>query len=327
MPPSCLGREGGASEGLEAEELDLVSFWKGRSEGILNTKKRETARALLFALLVGMGVVLFSGAIVALLTVSKNKELYSHIPVIPFVSLYFLVARGKGIFTEAAWNPLKGFPVMACALVTLWLSACLEGQLHPQDYLSLMMTGLFLWLVGAFVFSYGAQASRRAAFPLLFLLFIIPIPTLILEPFIHSLQVGSTEFAHAVFKLTGVPLHRDGFLFSLPGLTIEVAEQCSGIRSSIALVITGILMAKLFLRKAGLRAVLILSVLPVTMFKNALRIVMLALLGAYVDPRFITGSWLHRSGGIPFFVVGLLLLLLVLWGLRKLERKPGQENR
>ena len=61
---------------------------------------------------------------------------------------------------------------------------------------------------------------------------------------------------------------------------------------------------------------LILSVLPITIFKNALRILTLTLLGAYVDQR-ILDSVVHRAGGIPFFGLALLLFGCVLWVLRK----------
>jgi exosortase/archaeosortase family protein len=107
---------------------------------------------------------------------------------------------------------------------------------------------------------------------------------------------------------------------------VEVAEQCSGIRSSVCLVITSVLAGYLFLKKGWSKVVLVLSVFPITVFKNALRIVTLSLLAAYVDPGFIGRSWLHTSGGIPFFVVGLMLLGPVLWGLRKAEKAGGQKS-
>ena len=281
----------------------------------------HTARALCFVVLLGIGAALFWGTIVSLLTASSNRELYSHIPLIPFVSLYFFVVGRGRIFSEVRWDYVKGLPVIAVALAVYGLGRHLQGQVGEHNYLSLMMSGFFVWILGAFLLHYGASAFRKGAFPLLFLVFIIPIPTPVLDPFVRFLVAGSAEFSHALFKLTGVPFHRDGVFFSLPGLTIEVAEQCSGIRSSTALVITGILAGKLFLERGWARLLLVLSVFPVTMFKNAVRIAVLSLLGAYVDPAFITGSWLHSSGGIVFFGLALLLLLPVLWGMRRLERR------
>jgi len=284
------------------------------------------ARGVVFVVLMGIGGALFSGPIVSLLTVSSNRELYSHIPLIPFVSLYFAFVGRKTIFADLRWDYVRGLPILAAALVLYGLGGSVEGHLKEHNYLSFMMCGLFLWILGSFLFSYGTSAFRRAVFPLLFLVFIIPIPTPILDPFVRFLQLGSAEFTHAIFKVTGVTLHRDGLLFFLPGLTVEVAPQCSGIRSSTALFITGIVAGKLFLEKGWARLSLVLCIFPITMFKNSLRIVMLSLLAVYVDPRFITGSWLHSSGGIPFFAVGLALMAPVLWGIRKWETKKRRTS-
>jgi exosortase len=124
------------------------------------------------------------------------------------------------------------------------------------------------WSGGSFLSSFGSVGVRKATFPLLFLAFIVPLPTFLLDPFVRLLQVGSAELAHGIFNLTGVSFHRDGMFFSLPGLTVEVAEQCSGIRSSLALFITSVVAGKIFLQRGWIRLALTLSVFPVTMLKT-----------------------------------------------------------
>jgi exosortase len=297
-----------------------ADFMKKNGEKLKNTN-HQVARAAVFFALLGIGAVFFAGAILSLLTVSKNKELYSHVPLIPFISLYFLFVGRRSIFSTVSWDHVKGLPVIAAALLAYWAGKSFQEPIPQNDYLFLMMSGVFLWVSGSFLLSFGPSALRKAAFPWLFLLFIIPLPTFLLDPFVRLLQVGSAEVTHGIFTLTGVSFHREGMFFSLPGLTIEVAEQCSGIRSSLALFITSVVAGKVFLESGWTRLALTLSVFPITMFKNALRIVMLSLLGAFVDIRFITASWLHSSGGIPFFVLALLFMAPVLWGLVRWERK------
>ena len=90
-------------------------------------------------------------------------------------------------------------------------------------------------------------------------------------------------------------------------VTIEVAKQCSGIRSTMALVITGVLAAHLFLRRPWSKLILMLTILPITVFKNGLRIVILTLLAIHVDERFLTGGFLHKSGGFLFYIPGLMI--------------------
>jgi exosortase len=273
-----------------------------------------------FLLLCAVGLGLFYSPMIQLLRMSSHSELYSHIPVIPVISLCILIYRRKRILAEVSWGWGLGFALPALGLALL-LSANRISGLNQNDYLSMAMCGAVLWFIGSFVLVYGTKAFKEAIFPLLFLFFVIPVPKFILDPFIQLLQTGSAHASHLLFKLTGVPLHRDGFVFALPGITIEVAEQCSGIRSSIALIISSLFAGYLFLRKGWTRVLLVLSFLPITVFKNALRIVTLSLLASYVDTRFITGSWLHKSGGIPFFAVGLALMAPVLWGLMRWEKR------
>ena len=85
----------------------------------------------------------------------------------------------------------------------------------------------------------------------------------------------------------------------------------------MALFITSILAGHFFLDRFWKKTVLAVVVFPVTVFKNGVRIITLSPLGAYVDPRFLTGGFLHKSGGFLFFIPALGLLGLALWALRR----------
>jgi len=285
----------------------------------MNQATSAVTRHAVFLLLCGVGAALFYKPGVQLLRMSFHSELYSHIPVIPLISLFILVITRKRILGHVRWG-WAGIVLLGLGLAVL-LNADRICGLDKNDCLSTVMAGSVLWFIGSFVLAYGGKAFREALFPLLFLAFVIPIPNFILQPFVDLLLIGSAHCTELIFGLTGVPVYRDGFTFALPGITIEVAHQCSGIRSSIALIITSVLAAYMFLQKGWSRLILVLSFFPITVFKNAMRIVTLSLLASYVDPRFITGSWLHKSGGIPFFVVGLVLMAPVLWALLKAEKR------
>ena len=110
-----------------------------------------------------------------------------------------------------------------------------------------------LWIAGL-AFFYRRGALHAALFPLLFLGFAIPIPVALLDTAIQVLKSGSTELVAGLFTLTGTPYHRDGFVFSLPNfIPIEVADECSGIRSSIALLLTSLLAGHIFSIPGGRR--------------------------------------------------------------------------
>lgn len=287
--------------------------WNGVMNGGL--RWRVIAFGVMSAGLLGLFFKPFS----ALMVWAWGDHLHSYIPLIPLVSGYLIFREREKIFREVETGAVAGLLLLALGGAVFGLTAAGGENLVEVDRLSGMAVALVLGVIGCFSVAFGTKALREASFPLCFLLLTAPIPTFVLEWIIGALQRGSAEVTHVLFMLTGVPFLRDGFMFQLPGMTIEVAPQCGGIRSSISLMIVSLLVCRFFLRTASRRVLLVVAVIPITLFKNAVRIVTLTLLGTYVDPR-ILGSELHRSGGIPFFAVALTLLLAVAWGLKKTER-------
>jgi exosortase len=273
---------------------------------------------MLFCVFSFVTIVIFYDPFRELINLSFRSELYSHVILIPLVSGYFVYIRRKALFSEAHHSYKVGGAIAALAILFYGVGMGQRMILGRNDTLSLMIFSAVLFWIGGFIFFYGVKTFKIASFPLLFLVFMIPIPSRVVDVSISFLQFCSAEVAYGFFKLTGVSILREGFTFHLPGLSIEVAEQCSGIRSSIALFITSIIAGQLFLRRGWKKLILAISIFPITILKNGLRIVTLSLLGVYVDPGILS-SELHKSGGIPFFVVALILLAPVLWVLRKSE--------
>ena len=102
-----------------------------------------------------------------------------------------------------------------------------------------------------------------------------------------ALQAASTEAAALFFTITDMPMLRHGPVFELPGIAIEVAQECSGIRSSYVLFITTLAASCLFLRSARRRAMLIAFVIPLAIVRNALRIWVIGLLCVELGPQII----------------------------------------
>ncbi len=266
-------------------------------------------------------LALFYGSLRELVLLALRSELYSHTLLIPLVSGYLMYDRRKEIFADTGRSYGIGGPVAAAGILLYFAGRNLGTALSRNDHISLMVFSSVLSLAGGFILFYGKRAFRSAAFPFFFLAFMIPVPAVIMDKIILFLQSGSTDATYAAFKLLGIPVARDGFVFTLPGISIEVAKECSGIRSSIALFIMGILASALFLDSPWKRAVLVLTIVPLAVIKNTIRIVTLSLLGLYVDEAFVGGSDLHRNGGFVFFLTTVALFMLILWVLRKSERK------
>jgi exosortase len=275
----------------------------------------------LFLTIVGGGMVYTP--LRDLLANPPRSEYYSHILLIPVVSGFFLFMGRKEIFSNLEYSYTTGIPLLAIGTL-VYMFGWTGGQtLNQNDYASLMTFAVVLFWIGGFVLLYGTRAFRNALFPLLFLVFMIPIPSILMEKTISVLLTGSTAATHMLFKLTGIPFLKEGAVFRLPGMSIELAKECSGIRSSLGLFITGILAGHLFLRTGWKKFALVLFVYPITVLKNGIRILTLSSLAVYVDERFITQSFLHKSGGFLFYIPALCLLAIVLWALRKTEKKLG----
>jgi exosortase len=215
-------------------------------------------------------------------------------------------------------------PGVVLVLAGIMLHQLAEKHSHslsPSDFLSVAVFSAVVALVGGFVLSYGSKAFRAALFPLSFLLLIIPIPGFLLDRLVLALQRGSAEATGVLFRLTGVPVVRQGFTFSLADVTIEIAQQCSGIRSSLALFVVSLLAGYVFLRSNWKRAFFSLFVILVAIIKNGVRIVTLSLLAVYVDRGFLTGELHHRYGGIVFSTLALAVLVPVLRLLQGQERR------
>jgi exosortase len=263
---------------------------------------------------------MFSGALYRLISSAERGDYYSHIPLIPLVTVYLIYTERKRIFGSVEYSYAAGGILVLAGILVRLLAETRVLAFNQNDYTSVAVFGGLLFLTGGFVLSFGTRSVRQALFPLLFLLFMVPVPSLLMDGFIYLLQVGSTEVSYYFFMLAGVPIFREGFVFNLPGLSVEVAKQCSGIRSSLALVITVVLASHLFLRSGWRKAVLILAIFPITIIKNGIRILTITLLALHVDIKFLTHGWLHQSGGFVFFIPALALLGTILWGLRRMER-------
>jgi exosortase len=260
-------------------------------------------------------------AISALAVFSFHHEFSSHVLLIPVLSLYLLYIERRFVFREVHSSLALGSALILTGAALYWWAMVHSSLQSPGEFLPGSTFAMVVIWMGGFLACYGYRAWWAAAFPLFFLLLMVPLPEPVLASIISLLQAGSTSLSFSLFKLVGTPVFRQGFLLSVPGQTIEVAKECSGIRSSIALFITCVLAAHLFLRTPWKILLFVVLVFPVSIVKNAIRIVTLTLLSIHVDPGFLYGN-LHHDGGFVFFLLALGILFPVLLILQKSEGRP-----
>lgn len=274
----------------------------------------------LFSGWVVLSLLLFLSPVLALVRLSLSQDDSSYLIIIPLITATLLyLERDRIPPRPASDKKLSAIFLFLAAVVPLVLHYSTGARSTGLRLSGWILALLLLWTAG-FAFLFGKAALRAAYFPFLFLLLMVPIPTFLLDRIILLLQEGSAWITGVLFDIAGVPVLREGLVFHLAKVSIEVAKECSGIRSSMALFIVALLVAHFRLRDFWNKVLFVVFGLFLMILKNGVRIATLTLLAVYVNPDFLFGR-LHHQGGVVFFVLALLLLLPLLFFLQRNEAK------
>ena len=264
-------------------------------------------------------LAVFGGPLLSLIRYAATSDLHSYTLLVPFVSVYLLYVRRDQLPRNYASDVALGvlFLVVGLAGLAFTHSLGLAGRVLSENSRVMLLTLSFLCcLAGGASFFLGRSWIRAAAFPLAFLVFMVPMPDAMANALETGSKYASAEVANLLFDLSGTPFLRAGLLFQLPNITFEVAQACSGIRSSWVLFITSVLAANLFLRTPWRRFALVALIIPLAVLRNGFRIMVIGLLCVNMGPQMID-SLIHRRGGPAFFILSLVPFFVVLWWLRR----------
>lgn len=271
-----------------------------------------------FSVWLTSSLILFINPVLALVRLSISHSDASHLLVVPFLSGAVLYLDREKVFQKTSTDKTLGASFLFLAGLVVVISYARKSGSSTELQLSARILALVLLCVAGFALMFGKAALKAANFPFLFLLLMVPMPAFALDRIIFLLQEGSAWITGAFFDLAGVPALREGLVFHLARVNIEVAKECSGIRSSMALLILALLVAHFCLRNFWNKVLFVICGLFMMILKNGIRIATLTLLAMYVDPGFLFGR-LHQQGGVVFFLLALLLLLPLLFFLQRLE--------
>jgi exosortase len=276
-----------------------------------------------FAFLCAVSLVIGWRPLFSTFALALRADEYSHLLLIVPISASL-------IFAERAVLKPRFEPTTidsALLVIAILIGVCSRwiAGLPSGTQLSLGMLAVVIWWIGSFVFCFGPRVARLFLFPLCFLFWLVPIPALALNKIVAIWQQGSAISASLLFSAWGVPVTQDGIMLSIPGLSLEVAQECSSLRSSLMLVVTSMVLAHLFLRSIWRKTAVVLAAIPLSIAKNGLRIFTISMLGTHVDPGFLHGN-LHRHGGILFFLLALFVVLLLLWLLNRNENQLSENH-
>jgi exosortase len=275
-----------------------------------------------FCVIFLVSLVLWRTAIEQTFAHALYDNQYTYIlPILPITAAFFFLERRslKPVLTRR--SVLASIIFFVAALVIFFIAK--KPAIIAAEYqLTLAMIGLVLWWAASFIVCFGLPTFRIFLFPVCFLFWLVPWPQSFLDLLVRLLQHYSASGVSWAFQLFGIPVLQNGVMLSIPGLTIEVARECSSIRSSIFLLLSSMVLAQLFLHSVTRKTIVVLVSVPLSVVKNAVRIFTLSMLGIHVNPGFLTGP-LHHRGGIVFYAGALgAVFLLIYWFQRQEAHSP-----
>jgi exosortase D (VPLPA-CTERM-specific) len=250
------------------------------------------------------GLVLFRAGIEPMVGRWQSDE-YNHGPLIPVVALYLLWLRARALQAldaQASWLGVAGILVALAVLVLGNLSAVL----------TLSQYALVLAVAALAVAATGLRGLGVLWVPLVYLVFMVPLPSFLENKLTASLQLISSQLGVAVIRAAGLSVFLEGNVIDLGTYKLQVAEACSGMRYLFPLLSFGFLCAVLFRGRWWQRAIVLLSTIPITILMNSFRIGVIGILVNFYGIEQAEG-FLHDFEGWVVFMACVAILFLEIW--------------
>jgi exosortase len=217
---------------------------------------------------------------------------------------------------RAAWEVRepRGLLVILAGLLLLALGRWESSLLVQGLSFVVTLSGVVLWLG-------GRRTLRVLAFPLGFMLLMVPLPRGVVAVTTLHLQLFAARFAGQVLSLLDVPFMQRGVLIELPSMSLEVAEVCNGLRFLSALVVLTLAFAYVTQRTVARTAILTIMAVPVAIVANAVRVTGITLGVQYIGPEAASG-FIHNYIGKGVWALTILALVGIGVVLRRTTPEP-----
>jgi exosortase len=277
------------------------------------TRERIVGALPACALLISFAV-LYRNVIAKLVFDWGHDDNYSHGFLIVPLALYFVWERRQRLLDAPRHHSALGLVVLAGSLLMLF-----AGILGAELFLTrVSIVGV---IAGCVLFVLGWRHLRILAFPIAFLLLMIPIPAIIFNQIAFPLQLLASRFGEMTLNLWNIPVLREGNVIVLANTTLEVAEACSGIRSLVSLLTLGIMYSYFSDRRPWVRIAITLVTIPIAIISNGLRVAGVGIAAHYYGAETATG-FLHTFSGWVLFLVAFAMLILIMRALQSIMPMP-----
>ena len=226
----------------------------------------------------------------------------SHGLLVPLVSLYLIWQKREGLMQVELCRSWWGASLMVASLLLYILSYA--GGLAVTMRLALVAS-----LLGLAWFVLGDRPIRMLLFPLLFLLFMIPLPDSIVGTVSFPMQQFATTASAFIIQMTTIPVVQEGNMLYFVQTQLQVAEACSGLRSLLSLTMLSVLFAHGLAQPRWRKLSLVMSAIPIAVLANIVRVSGTGILAHFFGSDIAKG-FLHTFSGIAVFLFGLALLAL-----------------
>ncbi len=252
----------------------------------------------------GVGVlVLYVPSFMDLLDGLWSSDQQGHGPLVLAISLWLLWRKGPALAAlPPRPAPRSGW---ACFVVAMLLYAVGRSQ-----GIQMFEVGSLIWLlVGALLLFRGGAALQAAWFPIFFMLFMVPLPGVVVDTLTAPMKLAVSTVAESILYAVGYPVARTGVILQVGPYQLLVADACAGLNTLLTLEALGLLYLNLVRHESALRnVVLALLIVPISFAANVIRVMALSLITYHFGDAAGQG-FLHGFAGLVLFLAALALII------------------
>lgn len=228
---------------------------------------------------------------------------YSHGILVPFVSGFLIWQKREELqkteFVKSNW----AVPLIVAGIIIHILSSVLRVYFTSGLSMMIVLFGLVLYI-------YGKETFNKIIFPLAFLLFMIPMPMVVITNISFRMKVFAAQIAAYMLNNMRLPAIREGSIIKMRHAYVIVDDVCSGLRSLISLTALGAIFAYWMKSGPTKKIILFLSTIPIAIITNVIRIIFLSFISEVWGPEYATG-FIHDFSGFMVFAIAFVLLFAV----------------